>query len=196
MTQFNEAVTKFSFKSFASVRNIWVGDTSEEQFLTSVPKPLAVTRCFRCYSQPISESCYYWLQPTYSGETKPKRKEKKKRKGGISWDVHWSETCPTASNCEKKIHHYEIGDPNLDPHAVFGGRLVCKQFSELTESWAAHTAACSAPEGGDSGPHTRLEFTLTVLFVRVWQNAAETCVYQLNGKHQSVKIRCKNRWVV
>lgn len=100
MTRFNEAVTKFSLKSFASVRNIWVGDTSEEQFLTSVPKPLAVTRCFRCYSQPISESCYYWLQPTYSGETKPKRKEKKKRKGkaesaGMSTGVKRAQRRPT-----------------------------------------------------------------------------------------------------
>lgn len=29
-------------------------------------------------------------------------------------------------------------------------RLVCKQFCEVTESGAAHPAACSAPEGGDS----------------------------------------------
>lgn len=27
-----------------------------------------------------------------------------------------------------------------------------KQFGELTESRAAHPAACSAPEGGDSAP--------------------------------------------
>lgn len=123
MTQFNEAVTKFSFKSFASVRNIWVGDTSEEQFLTSVPKPLAVTRCFRCYSQPISESCYYWLQPTYSGETKPKRKEKKKKERGnqLGCPLEWN--VPNGVQLWKKIHHYEIGDPNLDPHAVFGGKI-------------------------------------------------------------------------